>query len=64
MALASQMGSCRACSSASRRRGEPSLGVGLAICKLLVELHQGTIEVRSREGEGTTFIVTLPVLPT
>lgn len=45
-------------------RGEPSLGVGLAMCKLLVELHQGTIGVRSREGEGTTFIVTLPVLPT
>jgi len=45
-------------------RGEPTLGVGLSICKLIVELHQGTIDVRSREGEGTTFIVTLPVLPT
>lgn len=44
-------------------RGEPTLGVGLAMCKLIVELHQGTIDVRSREGEGTTFIITLPVLP-
>ena len=44
-------------------RGEPALGVGLAMCKLIVELHQGTIDVRSREGEGTTFIITLPVLP-
>ncbi len=42
-------------------RGEPALGVGLAMCKLIVELHHGTIEVRSREGEGSTFVVTLPV---
>lgn len=45
-------------------RGEPTLGVGLAMCKLIVELHQGTIDVRSREGEGTTFVITLPALPT
>ena len=35
-------------------------GLGLAITKQLVELQGGTIVVRSREGEGTTFIVTLP----
>ncbi|RPD44609.1 hypothetical protein DNI29_20985 [Hymenobacter sediminis] len=44
-------------------RGEPTLGVGLSLCKMLVELHQGTLSMRSREGEGTTFLITLPVLP-
>lgn len=41
-------------------RGESTVGVDLSLCKQLVELHQGTLTVRSREGHGTTFIVTLP----
>ena len=35
-------------------------GVGLAICKRIVERHQGNITAHSKMGEGTTFIVTLP----
>src|SRR5262249_29620855 len=36
------------------------LGVGLAVVKLLVEQSGGTLEVDSREGQGTTFVVVLP----
>jgi light-regulated signal transduction histidine kinase (bacteriophytochrome) len=35
-------------------------GLGLAICQKIVALHNGTITGRSREGEGATFIITLP----
>ena len=36
-------------------------GLGLALAKRVMELMDGGIEVRSREGEGSTFIVTLPM---
>jgi signal transduction histidine kinase len=35
-------------------------GIGLAIAKELVELHQGTIEVYSFEGKGTEFLIRIP----
>ena len=37
------------------------IGLGLALCKLLVEGHSGRIEVTSQVGKGTTFVVCLPL---
>jgi PAS domain S-box-containing protein len=37
------------------------VGLGLAICKNIVEAHNGRIEVKSKVGEGTTFTIKLPV---
>ena len=38
------------------------LGIGLALCKLLVELHGGKIQVSSEPGKGTSFVFMMPVL--
>jgi two-component system sensor histidine kinase BaeS len=45
----------------SRHRGHSGAGIGLAMVKRVVELHGGTVWVKSRKGKGTTFYFTLPV---
>ena len=46
--------------STTKRGG---LGVGLAQCRSIVEAHGGTIDARSRPGEGTVFTVRMPAGP-
>jgi len=38
-------------------------GLGLALVKSIVELHGGRVEVHSQLGQGSTFVVTLPIEP-
>ncbi|MBA5775886.1 GAF domain-containing protein [Stappia sp. F7233] len=47
-------------SSSTRRKG--GSGLGLAISRRIVEMHGGAIRVESEPGQGSTFIVTLPVI--
>ncbi len=46
-----------------RRAAVKGTGIGLAICKRIIEGHGGSITVRSVRGEGTTFSFTLPEAP-
>lgn len=45
----------------ARSRREGSAGLGLALCKTITDLHNGTLEFESKRGEGTLVRVTLPV---
>lgn len=44
--------------------GKSGAGLGLSICKKIVEIHSGTIKCNSKTGSdhGTTFAITLPIL--
>lgn len=39
---------------------QPSSGIGLSLVRELIELHHGNIQVKSKPGNGSKFIVTLP----
>lgn len=45
---------------AASRANLPGTGLGLFICKTLVDLHEGSVELLTSDEQGTTFRVTLP----
>jgi signal transduction histidine kinase len=47
----------------SAARSEGGLGLGLSITRRLVEMHAGTIEVKSTVGRGSDFVVKIPRQP-
>jgi signal transduction histidine kinase len=48
----------------SRDRDKGGAGLGLAIAKTILELHDRTLTVESTVGEGTTFRFRLPIVST
>jgi two-component system OmpR family sensor kinase len=50
-------------SDKSRSRATGGMGLGLALARRVVEAHEGTIEITSRPGRGTTVTLALPAQP-
>jgi two-component system sensor histidine kinase SenX3 len=47
----------------ARSRGTGGTGLGLSIVRHIMSNHGGQVNVSSREGEGSTFVLTLPTVP-
>jgi signal transduction histidine kinase len=45
----------------TKKENKKGTGIGLTICKRIIETHGGTIAVHSRKGFGTKFAITIPV---
>jgi signal transduction histidine kinase len=45
----------------SRHRGSGGYGLGLSLCRKIVEAHGGSIDVESRVGEGSKFLLAFPL---
>jgi len=47
----------------ARQRSTGGYGLGLYLCRLIVEAHDGSLEIQSSPGKGTNVIVRLPLSP-
>jgi signal transduction histidine kinase len=47
----------------SRSKHTGGYGLGLGICKIIMEAHRGSIAVESEPGQGTTVTLLLPEAP-
>jgi two-component system sensor histidine kinase KdpD len=48
----------------SQRQSVSGTGMGLAICRAIIEAHGGTLSVTSQQGQGSVFTFTLRTSPT